>query len=338
MATVKKLPSGNWRAQVYVGTDANGKRIRKSVTRDTKAKALRAAELLAAQHEGIATGNISLGDAMDAYINLRRHTLSPSTIEGYEKIKRLYFLDLQKKNIQKITQTDLQRSIDQQAMRLAPKTIANNKGFLVSVFKKFRPSFVVDVSTPALVIKNKILPNAKDVAQAIKGTDIELPVMLAMWLTMRMSEVRGLRKADIYDGVIYVNQTILTVKGADITRQQAKTAKSIRRLILPDYIKQLIDKLPPEQEYLTVLSAKQIRYRFNKLLRNNNIPHICFHDLRHISASIMLQIGIPDKYQMERGGWSTNSTLKRVYQHTFSDVRKQVDEQINDYYDTNILQ
>ena len=46
----------------------------------------------------------------------------------------------------------------------------------------------------------------------------------------------------------------------------------------------------------------------------------------------MLMLNIPDKYAMERGGWSTNSTLKSVYQHTFSEERKQVDKKIDDYF------
>ena len=32
-------------------------------------------------------------------------------------------------------------------------------------------------------------------------------------------------------------------------------------------------------------------------------------------------------------GWATNSTLKNVYQHTFSEERKQVDEMIDRYFE-----
>lgn len=54
--------------------------------------------------------------------------------------------------------------------------------------------------------------------------------------------------------------------------------------------------------------------------------------LRHLNASVMLALGIPDKYAMERGGWATNSTLKNVYQHTFSAERDQVDEKIDNFF------
>ena len=58
-----------------------------------------------------------------------------------------------------------------------------------------------------------------------------------------------------------------------------------------------------------------------------------FHDLRHLNASVMLQLGIPDKYAMERGGWSTNQTLKNVYQHTFSAERQIVDDKIDQFFE-----
>ena len=58
-----------------------------------------------------------------------------------------------------------------------------------------------------------------------------------------------------------------------------------------------------------------------------------FHELRHLNASVMLMLGVPDKYAMERGGWSTDHVLKTVYQQTFSDERKRVDSMIDDYFD-----
>jgi phage integrase family protein len=43
-------------------------------------------------------------------------------------------------------------------------------------------------------------------------------------------------------------------------------------------------------------------------------------------------LGVPDKYAMERGGWSTDSILKSVYQQTFTSERKRVDSVIDDYF------
>lgn len=37
-------------------------------------------------------------------------------------------------------------------------------------------------------------------------------------------------------------------------------------------------------------------------------------------------------YKQIRRGWSTSSTLKAVYQHTFSDERKKVNDLVNNYF------
>ena len=43
-----------------------------------------------------------------------------------------------------------------------------------------------------------------------------------------------------------------------------------------------------------------------------------FHQLRHLNASVMLALNIPDKYAMEGGDWKTKSALNHVYQHALS--------------------
>ena len=53
-----------------------------------------------------------------------------------------------------------------------------------------------------------------------------------------------------------------------------------------------------------------------------------------MSAGVMVLLGIPDKYAMERGGWSTTHTLKRIYQHTFSDEREMMNQRMDDYFET----
>lgn len=118
------------------------------------------------------------------------------------------------------------------------------------------------------------------------------------------------------------------VDGQYQIKDNAKTIESKRSICLPEYILSLINKLPDEQEYLVELNGRAINARFTRLLKKNNLPHISFHDLRHINASVMLMLGIPDKYAMERGGWSTDGVLKSTYQHTFSDERKAVDKKL----------
>lgn len=332
MPKIERMPSGSYHARVSLGRDQNGKRLYASITKPTKREVEKAIRALEAERSYQKKSNLTLESAMEQYIDSKRNILSPSTISGYEQIMRLRLKDLQRYSIYQITEEDIQKAINLESLSLSPKTIANISGFLAAVLKTYRPAFHYNITTPRKSRKLKELSTPEEIMQAVYQTPVELPVLLAMWLTLRMSEIRGLRREDIKGNILTINQVKLTVNGQDVVRQQAKTASSIRRLRLPEYILSLIDQLPPQQQYLCPQSAASIYKRFSRILEQNNLPHMAFHDLRHLAASVMVQLNVPDKYAMERGGWSTDNTLKSVYQHTFSEERQNIDNQIDEYF------
>ena len=98
-----------------------------------------------------------------------------------------------------------------------------------------------------------------------------------------------------------------------------------------------MDKLAAAKEAATTEHVVNIRgnclyQRLKTILRKNDLPDIRFHDLRHTAASVMLMLNIPDKYAQLRGGWSTPSTMKSVYQHTMAAKRTSVDDVIDGYF------
>ena len=56
-----------------------------------------------------------------------------------------------------------------------------------------------------------------------------------------------------------------------------------------------------------------------------------FHDLRHVNASVMALLKVPDKYAQERGGWHSDAIMKNTYMQTFSSERIAIDDQIDNY-------
>lgn len=150
-----------------------------------------------------------------------------------------------------------------------------------------------------------------------------------------MSEIRGLKWQCIQNGYITIENVIVTVDGKAIEKKDTKSIAGVRVLKLPKYLNTLIEneRASSDSEYITILSGQAIYKRFSRLLEKNDLPHMRFHDLRHLNASIMLQLGVQDKYAMERGGWSTLSTMKDVYQHTLSAEREKVDNIVNTYFD-----
>jgi integrase len=364
MAKAKKLPSGSWRALVYSHSvnelDSNGnivydkngkpkkKRIYESFTSDDPTLAgKKEAEYLAAEFalnkkKKNKPANLTLIEAIDKYITSSDAVLSPTTIQGYDKIKRNSYQELMDIPLKNITKEMLQIAVNNEAKRpskrssktpktISPKTVKNSYGLITAVLNRYCPSIDCDVQLPATENKIKELIPPEIIMDIIKGTEIELPVLLAMWLSLSLSEIRGLKKStSIKDGYLIINEVVVDVNCEPIRKQQAKTFTRIRKHKIPEYIQKLIYNTNTDD--LVKMSGHAIYMRFRRLLKKNNLPHMTFHDLRHVNASVMALLRIPDKYAMERGGWKTDEVMKKVYTHTFSKEREIVDEVIDDYF------
>ncbi len=94
MAKAKKLPSGNWRVQVYAGKDESGKKIMKSFTAPTRRQSkANAAIYLTAKKESEQT-ELTVGQAIDSYIHAKENVLSPVTIRCYRKYREKWLQGL----------------------------------------------------------------------------------------------------------------------------------------------------------------------------------------------------------------------------------------------------
>ena len=333
MAKARKLPSGRWNVQVY--DKETGKRV--SFTEDTKRKAEYAAlEWQESKRDGKRRG-LTVGEAIENYIGGRDGVLSPSTIQGYRNIQRLYLSDIFKEiPVNNISPEIVQEEIRKLSMTKSAKTVHNVHGLITGALSEADPNLRFNIALPKIQKKFIELPPVEDVIHAVKGTDIELPAMLAMWLSLSVSEIRGVRVENIKDGILTVKETVVQVDGMAVHKETTKAYDRTRRLSVPPYIMSLIEKTNAYQNgsgYIETRSVTAIGCRFRRILANAGVEHMTFHQLRHMNASIMAALGIPNLYAQERGGWSTDHTLKRVYQHTFSKERESVDKRIDNFFD-----
>ena len=346
----KKTPAGTWRVRVYDYTDAAGRQHVRSFTAPTKAAAeLKAAEFArtkASRRQALEAGTV--GALVDEYIRLMTPTLSPSTITAYKRVREHAFLGLMTMSVSRLTAARIQAAINAEVSRtaertgrpLTPKTIRNEWGVVSAALSelaglRFSPKL------PAYQVAPKHLPEPADVMAAVKGTDIELPVMLALCLGLRMSELRGLRCSDYRDGVLTVSQTVIDTDEGAVIKRTGKTPTSLRSLAVPPFVGRLINESTAYQNYLRTgadgflepRSRSAIYGRWQTVTKHAGIS-MSFHELRALNASAMLALGVPDKYAMQRGGWATPSVMKRHYQQTLDQERRRVDAAINDYFES----
>ena len=346
MAKAKKTKSGNYRCLVYSHTDPGGKRRYRSFTAPTKKEAeYMAAEYVMNRDKKKDIANWTLGEAIDRYIDIKRSVLAPSAVYRYEKIRKRSFQNIMDIPLKKLTKDILQEAVNEEMKRtaynrtwtVAPKTVQNEYGLISSTLNRFMPDNDFEVNLPKVPKKIRSLPLPEDIYKVVHGTNVELPVMLAMWLSFTVSEIRGLTKSKSIDGdYLTIREVLVRVGAEDVRQDLAKEEDRIRRLRMPEYIKNLIDQV--EGDVIVPISAKAISYRFQKYMKKNGIHDITFHDLRHINASTMAVLKIPDKYAQERGGWKTDYVMKKVYTETFTEERQRVDTLIDEYFNGIVLE
>lgn len=357
MPTARKLPSGSWRCQVFSHYEnvtledgsTKKKRIYKSFTSDDPSKdGKKLAELAATQYAAEKQrrgqeSNYTLKEAIDAYIESRNSVLSQATIHGYQNIQKSAFQSIMNLHLKDLTTNKLQDAVNAETMRkcggkhkkktVSAKTVRNEYGLVTAVINTYYPSLNCTVKLPQVKRKLKSLPEPEIIVDAFHGTELELPILLSMWLSFSMSELRGLTKSKSIKGdYICIEEVVVKVGNKDVRKEEGKTYTRNRMHKMPKYIKDLIDQI--EGDVIVPFTYSQLYHRFQSILEKNSIQHMSFHDLRHVNASVMAMLRIPDKYAQERGGWKTDHVMKSVYTHTFSDERKIVDETIDNYFNT----
>lgn len=363
MARAERLPSGSWRCRVF----SHKEKVWDAKTETWKLKSIyetftssdktnrgkKEVELAAANFSAnkeslrSSNSNMTLGEAIDKYIASCEGVLAPSTIYGYRKIRKNSFQTIMDRTLKSLSQEDFRDAVSMECKRLvgkhdkkpiSPKTVANNYGLITAALNIYYPRAEHKVKLPQKETIIREMPNPLDVINAFRGDRLELAVLLSMWLSFTMSEIRGLTKSEsIYNGeYIVVKKVVVKVGKEDKTKKQGKKETRNRMHHIPPYIKTLIDKV--DGDVLVPYSSDAIYSHYKRVLRQNNIPHISFHSLRHLNASIMALLRVPDKYAQERGGWKTDTVMKKVYTHTFTEERVKVDQMIDDYFEKIIFQ
>lgn len=330
MAT--KLPSGKYRTLVYVGTDSNGKRMYESFIADSEDEAdFMALQFKLNKNRKSKVENLTLEEAMEKYISSRDNILSPSTISGYNCIKKLRLKSLMNQKISDISQINLQRAINEESKKgLSHKTIKEAYNLFSSVMREYNPDIKYKVTLPQPDVIEYTTPDPKTLSKILSityGTPLEIPVLLSSWLSLSASEICGLRMSDIEEEYVNIRQSKIYANGKQHIKK-TKTVSRTRKIPLPEYIKNRI-KETCSGEYVTILTGQAIGKRLTRILQKNNLPHVRFHDLRHANASIMAMLNIPTNYAMARGGWSSDKIMKKVYTQTFSSEELAVAKRID---------
>jgi integrase len=309
----RQKENGRWIVQVMV----DGKRVGKEF--DTQHEALFwAAGLKTKQQEYKRNpSKMTVTQAVDRYIEMKSSVLSPSTIRGYRGTQKCRMDDIKDIALNDLTQEKIQRWVNALSRRLAPKTVANAHGLLRKVLREYKPSMQLNTTLPQKIRTEIQIPSEselKSIMATAKGTKYELPIALGIWLGPRQSEIVGLTWDCLKGDTLHIKEAVVRGEHGDV-RKTTKTYAGKRSIKLPPYILHLLEEQPKVNERIIQISGPAIYKGFVRICKKAGVQHYRFHDLRHVSASVMLSIGVPNKYSMKRLGHATDHMLKTTYQH-----------------------
>lgn len=327
----EKLPSGNWRVKVQI----DGKRY--SCTAPTKKEAQDKAAKLYAGIQMEKRSPLTVGKAIDRYIELKSKFLSPTTIRSYKAMRKSMLKSIMDVNLNELTNADISNALNEDSLAgKSDKTIKNEHGLLSATLAEFRPDFASKPRLPKRKKKQEIVipteEEMKKIWNEAKGTKYELPILIASWMGLRESEVKGLKFSDIQNGSLHVQRALVRTE-TGFAEKPPKTISGDRWIKIPEPIMKLIEVLPHNsgEEYIIKPSASAIYNNLKSFCERVGARPCRFHDLRHFAASEMHSLGIPDKYISERMGHATDNMLRTVYEHVLRDKVDKFAEQLDNY-------
>ena len=270
--------------------------------------------------------------------------LLKSTIVPYFRKKKLTLRELEARH--------LQMFYSEMLRRVTPNTVIHYHAVIHSALKyAVKTDMLIQnvadkVDRPR---KNSFQPvflsadEMQKMFEALRGTKLELPVLVATFYGLRRGEVVGLK----WDAIDFERNTItikhivtnakIDGKCEIVCADRAKTKSSLRSLPLVSNIREKLLALREQQKenrrvcgncyskkydgYVfvdamgNIFNPRSVTANFSKLLEQNGLRHIRFHDLRHSCASLLLANDVPLKHIQEWLGHSDIGTTANIYSH-----------------------
>ena len=258
------------------------------------------------------TGKTSVSESVARYIETKERVLSPSTIKMYRAYLRnmpQWFLKLR---LSEVDSYKLQTLANEIMRTHSVKYARNINALVTATLALFAPSVNVRVTFPRKTLKDDYKPSNEDIKRILeesKNTMFEVALWLACF-GLRRSEQICLTEDDLNGNVLTISKARVQDKNNEwITKDYTKTAASVRQIILPDYVVDLIHEKGFYQGH-----PNSIVCWLYKAQRRLGIPQFSLHYFRHFYAAKMSTI-TDEASVLELGGWKTDYVFKNTYRY-----------------------
>lgn len=299
--------------------------------------------------------DILFTDFLNSYLDIKKEQIEPVTINMYNKLSEViikYFKNMKLK-LKDLKPFHIEGFYKSQYERgLSSNSVVK---YHILIRECLQYAFVNDlvVSNVADKVKrpkvNKFkasfysIEEIEKLFEVIKEHECRLPIMLTAMYGFRRSEVIGLKweAIDFDKKLISVQHKVIETKidgKIELYKSDKLKNETSNRILplLPQAENLLLEKKRQIENNKTMLGKQydnqyldyvcvdnmgrlirpgRLTHSFCKILKQNNLKHIRFHDLRHSCASIMLANGVPMKQIQEWLGHADFGTTANIYSH-----------------------
>ncbi len=168
-------------------------------------------------------------------------------------------------------------------------------------------------------------------------TRTNIGILLAMKTGIRLGELCGLQchNIDNDNNILHIRTTVLHLSDSDnvahtqIILSEPKSNASRRDIPFPETLSPYLEQISNHDNNFLLsgtdapLDPRTLQYRFTAILKENKLPSIHFHALRHMFATRCVKLGLDTKTLSEiLGHLNVNITLNR-YVHP--DMQHKID-------------
>lgn len=280
----------------------------------------------------------------------------------YFTSKKIKLCDISRNHIQDYINYKFENGRLDNKGGLSPKTLKEHKLIINSVLKEAVKNDLISknpcefVKLPSIQHREPTFYTKQQVSElltAIEKEDLYPLIYLTIIFGLRRSEVLGLKwdSVDFDRKFITIKHTVVNYRGT-VEKDTTKNKTSRRTYPMNDYVeKMLLDIKSKEnenhclfgKEYINndyifkwnngkPFSPDYITAKFSKLLKENNLPHIRFHDLRHTCASLLIDNNYQLKDIQEWLGHADIQTTANIYGHIDIERKKNISNSMVDMF------
>lgn len=348
IAYVKYKENGNWKQKTFPTKVEVGGERQKKKAEDIARECRDNFENAYQSQNALIQDNILFVEFMNEWYSYKKNRVRENTLRFYREILEYHLIPYWKPKhicLKDLTPRDIDTYINQKMSQMSVSTVRKHYMVLHSILDYAVSLDVVlrnvadKIEPPAKVKTKHITPYTYDEMQClirkVKGTQIEVPVILTAYYGFRREEVLGLKwKAiDFENNVIRINHTATQVGGKVLYSDTTKNATSNRVLPLLPVVREYLEEINRcqkeekelcgesyyESDYVcrfadgTLIKPTYLTHAFKSFLEKNNFRHIRFHDLRHSVATNLIKEGVQPKYTQEWLGHSNIATTLDLY-------------------------